>query len=179
MVNTSQQRSCSCAGFNEHCYRCGGRGWYSAESLQNLVTFPQTPPRSKPKQPSRYFTQAKYPQAPNRTFTQHAKERTRAPYPPINLPNTCSYCGCRVKKNMFRHQSKRCPMRPSLTKTWRSEKPKVWSQTSRPTCSLPTTRPANLPDTLDATHKLGWYARENGRFGSPCSYDRFDGDSHP
>lgn len=190
-------RSCSCAGLNENCYKCGGTG------ISGTMPGKPGPPLSTEKmligdQITGIFSIPGQRENKDRIDSIHCSVcnlnfnrmywrkhlrtahgsrqeslRLKASTKSVSL-STCPFCGQRILTGrLMKHLKKvRRSRRPSLLPVDHQ----ISGNTEASFASLKNEQQERL---LDSTKNYGFPCRENGRYGSHPSHDGFDDESSP
>ena len=174
--------SCYCGGNNENCRFCGGSGVRPTENLGTFLGGP-TSPRDSRLAGSVWEGPSGRKRKRVRGTTIGLSGRNVSipptrPGPPDSASRKlviCEYCGCSVRFDRHDRHVKKVHLK-SRSRFRRSPKFQ-----SKPNLAVPNTtqEETRVSRTLDATREYAHSFREEGRYGSHPSHDRFDDDSNP
>lgn len=193
MTMSDSFHSCSCAGLNENCYRCGGTGIAGVtpgkpgpltEGRSQPSTADQKSGRSASKIDSIYCSKCKV--SFNRLYwkkhkKKHQQVANRPPKQQPHAPHGCAQIGEPSPRSHSRWRSRTATKllrkHPKLDSRHSSQRNRIFpSAVDERLAAIQNDRKERL---LDHSKDIGFPCREGGRYGSYPAHDGFDDESKP
>ena len=161
-------KDCTCGGFNENCYKCGGKGFYNEEqSIPKLKHYKHVNKKKKKEvkeqeeKANTLFFECDFclKMIPENSFVNH-------------------YISCKMKKDEAAKMEAKAA-KPQKTKSKKRNKAKSPSNRSISTDTYSYKENNDIERRLDASNDFSFLYRENGKYGSSPSYDDYSEEAEP